>query len=89
MNYRMLRLISFVSMALIGTTSFAQTSNHRPGDARDGAGDAISTGDRNVFMGDSAGNKTNTGSQNVFIGHDAGLDNTSGSDFFFLGRSIE
>ena len=49
-------------------------------------GASITSGDRNIFIGDGAGEKTSSGSYNTFLGTQAGRNNQTGSFNLFLGH---
>ncbi len=50
------------------------------------AGSSLSTGDRNVLVGDLAGQALSSGSYNTFVGESAGLSSSTGSDNTFIGH---
>ncbi len=83
----MKNLLTAIGAIFVSGLLFAQTSNHRPGNPADGAGQSLSSGDRNTMVGDSAGFNTNTGSHNIMIGHNAGISNTSGRANVFIGTA--
>jgi len=49
-------------------------------------GASITSGDRNIFIGDGAGENTSSGSYNTFLGLQAGRNNSTGSFNLFLGH---
>ena len=52
-----------------------------------GAGDAITSGDRNVLIGHETGSAITTGSENVFIGEGIATGLTTGSNNIMIGRA--
>ena len=49
-------------------------------------GASITSGDRNIFIGDGAGESTSSGSYNTFLGTQAGRNNQTGRFNLFLGH---